>query len=201
MDSTLIEVPTEVSAEVLTKVSAEDLTEVSSEICFQTQDNRTKILARRVPWIQPMLRTLIRRFLLAWNRITNDSNDDMLYVVFTFLFSRYNTFFQPDGSSSSVMYLTRPQIPLARNMCTCTKIDCGCVCHAKKKEWKQLVEERKKCGSKNTPRPVFPKDINACRCCIMCLNCMRSLSNFKKGMTRWNERVARTRDAQITARR
>ena len=130
-------------------------------------------------------------FLFVWNKVIDGSNDD-LFVVFTFIFSRYIIFSQPDDSSS-VMFLTTADASCQEQVHL--HVDCGYVCHAQKKEWKRLIEERKQSGSKNTPRPIFPKEVNACKCCLMCL-CLLSFP-FQKSMGKWQDHVTKTQYAQF----
>lgn len=138
-------------------------------------DSMEKRFARLFLGMKPVEKSQVKCFLLVWNRILNGSHHNMVYVILTFIFSRYK---EP--------LLFRPPLPQQRRNCKCIKDDyCTCECHQKKKEWFQLRNEWKESSSRTTPRPKFPVETNKCMCCLMCAACKRSLSMWRQDMHEW----------------
>lgn len=202
MDSTLMSVENstqvlnrEVSTEEISteEISTEDtstevsVSDVSNEVCFQTLDKRTKMFFHRVPFFKPEMRKKMVTLILVWEKMIG-SSDDMLFVVFSFIFSRYRLFQPIPNDPLSVLYTIRPKMPTVVNECTCRKNNnCYCECHAKKDEWMRLKQEWKQSDCKSAPRPKFPKEVNSCMCCFRCSICRHAVFRHNRKMAGWRE--------------
>lgn len=171
-------------------------------LCHPQPDHSKNRLDRLIAGMKPDMLKKTRFFLLVWNRHFGCGTHDLMNLIFLYISTRYNNFQKaiPLDMQSPLLEMRifpsyteklhptkKPMFPSHVKLCGCTiGFSCACTCHTQRMEWSRDINEWKTTElRKLIPRPVFPTQINACRCCDMCPLCKIPIAAWKRRVELW----------------
>lgn len=159
---------------------------------------------RLIAGMKPDMLKKTRFFLLVWNRHFGCGTHDLVNIIFLYISTRYKNFqkaipldMQPlsldmkffPSHTEKLQPTKKPMFPSHVKLCGCHGVfNCGCTCHTQKSEWFKDIDEWKTTELRQLiPRPAFPTQINACRCCDMCPLCKIAIATWKRNVEWWKD--------------